>query len=107
LLRDWVGVVMKAVDELLDVFVDDRVVRHLKDPRVQLRRRRQLAMEQQVGGLEKRALLGKLLDRIAAVAQDALVAVDERDRAAACRGVHERGVVRHQPEVAVGRLDLT
>src|SRR5258705_7266466 len=40
-----VGVVMKAVDELLDVFVDDRVVRHLKDPRVQLRRGRQRSEE--------------------------------------------------------------
>ena len=33
--------------------------------------RRQLAEEEQVGDLEERALLGELLDRVAAVAQDA------------------------------------
>ena len=52
------------------------------------------------------ALLGQLLDRIAAVAQDALVAVDERDRALARRGVHERRVVAQQAEVVGIHLDL-
>ena len=52
------------------------------------------------------ALLGELLDRVAAVAENALVAVDERDRALARRGVHEGGIVRHQPEFVGRRLDL-
>ena len=46
---------------------------------VLLRLRRQLAVEQQVAGLEEVAVLGELLDRIAAIEQDALVAVDIGD----------------------------
>ena len=69
--------------------------------------RRQLAVAQQPRDLEERRLLGELLDRIAAIAQDALVAVDERDRALARRRVHERGIVRHQPELFGRRLDLS
>jgi len=69
-----VRVVMKAVDELLDVLVDDRVVGDLEHPGVQLRSRRKLSVEQQIGGLEERALLRELLDRVAPVAEDALVA---------------------------------
>jgi len=46
----------------------------------------------------------KLLDRVAAVLQDSLVAVDKRDRAAARRRVHEGGVVGHQPEIGVDAL---
>jgi hypothetical protein len=41
---------------------------------------RRLAVEQQPGDLEVRAVLRELLDRVAAIAQDALVAVDEGDR---------------------------
>ena len=101
-----VRVVMEAVDELLDVLVDDGVVRDLEYPRVELRGRGELPVEQQIGGLEERALLRELLDRVAPVAENALVAVDERERAAAGRRVHEGGVIRHQPEIVVGCLDL-
>ena len=67
---------------------------------------RQLAEEDQVRRLEVGALLGQLLDRIAAVEQDALVAVDVGDAAPARGGVLERRVVRHQPEVVGAGLDL-
>jgi len=80
------GVVMEPVDELLDALVDDRVVGDAVDPRIELRRGGQLAVQQQVRRFQERAPLGQLLDRIPAVAQDPLVAVDEADRAAA-RGV--------------------
>ena len=46
-------------------------------PLVELRLGRQLAVDQQVGDLEVGGLLGELLDRIAAVLEDALVAVDD------------------------------
>ena len=71
----------------------------------QLRLVRQLALEQEVGGLEEAGLLGHLLDRIAAIAQDADVAVDVGDRAAARGRVQERGVVRQQA-CPVRALDL-
>ena len=66
----------------------------------------QLAEQDQVGRLEVVALLGQLLDGVAAVVQDALVAVDVGDGAPAVRGVQERRVVRHQPEVVGAGLDL-
>src|SRR5438094_3265682 len=99
-------VVVESIDELLDVLVDDRVVRDVIHPAIQLARRRQLAVQQQVGRLEERALLGELFDWVAAVAQDPLVPVDEADRAAARGRVHERRVVAQQPVVVRGDLDL-
>ena len=54
----------------------------------------------------KRRLLRELLDRVAAVLEDALVAVDERDGRLARRGVRERRVVGHEAEVVVTHLDL-
>ena len=66
----------------------------------------QLALDDQVGGLEVVAVLGQVLDRIAAIAQDALVAVDEGDLAAARGGVGEGRVVGHQAEVVGRRLDV-
>ena len=59
---------------------------------------RQLAVDEQVGDLEVGGLLGQLLDRVAAVAQDAGVAVDLGDRAARGRGLGVAGVV--EPDVA-------
>ena len=66
----------------------------------------QLALDDQVGDLEVVALLGQFLDRIAAVAQDALVAVDVGDAALARGGVGEGRVVGHQAEVVGAGLDL-
>ena len=40
----------------------------------------QFAIEQQIAGLEEIAVFGELLDRIAAIEQHALVAVDIGDR---------------------------
>ena len=54
---------------------------------------RQLAEQDQIRRLEIGAVLGQLLDRIAAIHQDALVAVDVGDLAPAGGRVHERRVV--------------
>ena len=102
-----VRVVAVALHELLDVLVHERVDRDLVRPLVELRLVRQLAVDEQVGDLEIGRLLGELLDRIAAVLQDALVAVDVRDRRATRRRVHERRVVGHQAEVVVVDLDVS
>jgi hypothetical protein len=66
----------------------------------------QVAVDQQVGDLEVARLLRELLDRVAAVLEDALVAIDVGDRRATRRGVHVRGVIRHDPEVLLVDLDL-
>ena len=47
---------------------------------VELRPGRQLAEQDQIRRFEVGAVLGQLLDRIAPIHQDALVAVDEGDR---------------------------
>ena len=100
------GVVGEALHELLDVLVHHGVHGDLVGPRLQLVGGRQLAEQDQIGGLEERALVGELLDRVAAIHQHALVAVDVGDLAAARRGVHERRVVGSEAEVVVARLDL-
>ena len=67
-----VGVVVEALEEpLADVLVDERVVRDLVAPGLELGSRRQLAVQQEVGHLQVGRALGQLLDRVAAVAQDA------------------------------------
>ena len=101
-----VGVVAEALHEVLDVLVHERVDRDLVDPLLELGLGRQLAVDQQVGDLEVGRVLAQLLDRVAAVLEDARVAVDVGDRAAARRRVHERRVVGHQPEFVVVDLDL-
>ena len=88
------GVVVEALHEpLAHVLVDVGVVRDVVGPRRELRLRWQLAVEQQVRDFEERRLLGQLFDRVAAVAQDAGVAVELGDRTLARRGPHETGVV--------------
>ena len=67
---------------------------------------RQLAFTQQVRHLEERGPLRQLLDGVPSIAEDALVTVNVRDGATACRGVHERGIVGHHPEIIVCDLDL-
>ncbi len=101
-----VGVVLKALHELLDVLVEHRVVRDLPRPVLELRGGGQFTEENQVGRLEVVAFLGQLLDWIPAIEQDALVAVDIRDGAAAVRRVQKRRVVRHQAEVVWRDLDF-
>src|SRR5712691_1569005 len=98
---------MEAVHELLDVLVDPRVVGDLPRPLVERLPGRQLASEEEIRDLEERRLLGELLDRIAAIPEDPLVAVDEGDRAPGGRRVHEGRVVGEEPEVVGPRPDLT
>ena len=66
----------------------------------------QLAVDQQVGDLEVGRVLGELLDRIPAVLQDALLAVEVRDRGATRGRVHEGRVIGHDAEVFVVDLDV-
>ena len=60
-------------------------------------------VDQEIGDLEERALLGELLDRDAAVAQDPLLAVDEGDRALARARVR---IARVERDVAGLRAQL-
>ena len=114
--RHRVRVAREPVEEQLQVLVQQRVP---ADPLVELAQLvggRQLAVDQQVGDLEEAGLLGQLVDRIAAVAQDPGVTVDVGDLRGARRRVHEADVegdlARRRQELArveavgtLGRLD--
>src|SRR5262245_52061227 len=65
-----------------------------------------LAVEQEVAGLEKVAVLGQLLDRVSAIEQDALVAVDIGDLglAASRRGV--AGIIGEHSGLGVEFADV-
>ena len=67
---------------------------------------RQLAVEQQVADLEEVRLLGQLLDRIAAIEQHALVAVDVGDARRAVGGRGEARIVGEAAGVAVELADV-
>src|SRR6266851_8049073 len=97
---------MEAVQELLDALVDEGVMGDVVGPLLQLRSAGQLAAQDQVGSLQVIALLGQLLDWIAAVAQDAGVAINESDAALAQRRIIERRVVTYQAEITPVGLDL-
>ena len=101
-----VGVVAEALHELLDVLVHEGVDRDLVHPLIELLLVWQVTVDQEIGDLQVARMLGELLDRIAAVLEDPLLAVDERDRRAARRRRHVRGVVAHQAKVVLVDLDL-
>jgi hypothetical protein len=83
----------QALEELLQVLVQHRVVGHVVRELRQLRRARQLLVQQQPHHLDEMALLRELFDRVAGVAQDALLAVQEGDLRQAGAGVAEARVV--------------
>ena len=71
-----------------------------------LGRCRQLAVKQQVAGFEEVAVLGQLVDRVAAVKEDARVPVDVGDGRLAGRRGREAGVVGEHPGLGVELRDV-
>ncbi len=104
--RHRVRVAAEAVVEGAELLVDHRVMDHALLELDALRVGRQLAVEQEKGDLQEGRLLGQLLDRVAAVQQHALVAVDVGDLAVAGGGGAVAGVVGEHPEVAVQLADV-
>ena len=93
------GVVVKAVEKFLDAFVNESVVRNVVGPIIQLRRSRQFAMQEQIRGFQIGAFFRQVFDGIAAITEDASVAIDVRNPADARSGVVERRVVAHQAKI--------
>ncbi len=81
----------------LHVLVQHLVLRQQFREPVQFLAGRQMAVDQQIGRFDERGFLGQLLNRDAAIPQHPLLAVDERDRAAARAGVGIAVVERDQP----------
>src|SRR3546814_14140463 len=73
--RHRMRVVAEAIEETIQRLVDHRVLADALVERLQLRRVRPLAIEDQIGDHNERALLAALGDRIATVKPTALVAV--------------------------------
>jgi hypothetical protein len=88
------GVVMEAVEEAQQRFVDHRVMTDAAHERVQLAAARQLAVQHEVADLHESALRRQLLHGITAVEENACVTVDIGDAAFARRRNPESGVER-------------
>jgi hypothetical protein len=91
--RHRVGVTPEPREQVAELLVDHGVMGDGVLELGVLLGARQFAVQQQVGDFEERALLGELVDGIAAVEQDALVAVDVGDLGLAAGGRGEAGVV--------------
>ena len=79
--RHRMRVVAEPLEKPFDVLVHVRVERDVVHPVVVLGLVRQLAVPQQPRDFEVAGLLGQLLDRVSAIAENPLVAVNEGDRA--------------------------
>jgi hypothetical protein len=78
---------MESIHELLDAFMEQRVVRDVVLPVFELGFVRQFAVDEQVRDFEERAFFRELLNGITPVAQDTFIAIDECDFAdAGCAG---------------------
>ena len=91
--RHRVGVAREAVEEPLEVLVQQRVALDLGGELLQFLGGGQFAVDQQITDLDEGGLLGQLLDRVAAVPQDSGVAVDVGDGTLGRRCVDEALVV--------------
>ena len=101
-----VRVLRERVEEPLHVLVEHRVVAQRLEPALVLQLRRQLAVDQQVGNLEEAALLGEILDGVAAIAQDAPFTVDEADLARRTASVLVARIERDQPALGPELSDV-
>ena len=100
------GVAAEALKEAAHLLVDHRVMNHAIVEVLLLRGGRQFAVEQQIASLEEVAVLGQVFDRIAAVEQDAFVAVDIGDLGFAAGGRGEAGIVGEDAGLAVKLADV-
>ena len=100
------GIAAKSAQEKLHLLMHHGVVQHAVNELLFLRRVGQFALQQQIAGLEKIAIGGELLDRITAVQQFALVAINKRDRGIArcCR--QKAGVVGEHAGLRVQLADV-
>ena len=100
------GVAAETLEEPRHLLVHHGVVDHAVVEVLLLRLGRQLAIEQQIAGLEEVAAFRQLLDRIAAVFQNAGVAIDIGDLGFAGGGRGEAGVVGEHAGLRVKLADV-
>jgi hypothetical protein len=83
--RHWMRIAPEALKEPAHLLMHHGVARDAVVEVGLLARRRQFAVQQQIASFEEVAVLGQLLDRVAAIQQDAFVAVDIGDLGFATR----------------------
>ncbi len=104
--RHRMGVAAETLKEPRQLLVDHGVMDHAAVEVLLLRLGRKLAVKQEVTGLEEVAVFGELLDRIAAVFQDAGVAVDIGDLGLAAAGGGKTGVIGEHSGLGVELGDV-
>ncbi len=104
--RHRVRVAAEAAVEIVHLLVEHGVVRHPPLEILHLLAGRQFAVDQQVADLEEMRFLGQLVDRVAAIEQLALVAVDIGDRALAGGGGGKAGVIGEHVALGVELADI-
>ena len=104
--RHRMGVAAKTLEEPRHLLVNHGVMDHALVEIFLLRLGRQFAVQQQVAGFEEVAFFRQLLDRIAAVFQNAGVAVDIGDLGLAAAGGGKAGVVGEHPGLGVELADI-
>ena len=104
--RHRMRVAPEAAEEAGQLLVHHRVMGDGVAEILHLRLGRQFAVQQQIADLQKVGMFGQLVDRIAAIQQDALVAVDEGDVAFAAGGRGEAGIVGEDVRLAVELADV-
>src|SRR5215204_4938484 len=97
----WCG-----LEESAHLLVHHGVVRHAIVEICFLRGCRQFAVQQQIAGLKKIAMLGDLLDRIATIKQYAFVAVDVSNLGLAAPGRSEAGIVSEYASLLIKLTDV-
>ena len=106
-----VGVMVEALHEpLAHVLMDERVIGDVVLPRLELLGGGQFPVDEQIGDLEIGGLLGQLFDGVAAIAQDAVLAVEFGDGTGGGRGGAEGGIVEpdaRQELRPLGGVDAT
>ena len=104
--RHRMRVAPEAVEEPVHLLMHHRVARDAIVEVGLLRGGRQFAVEKQVAGLEEIAVLGELVDRIAAVEQHALVAIDISDLGFRARGRGEARIEGEHARLGVELADV-
>jgi hypothetical protein len=74
------GTFLVKVDVLVGNVVEKRVMTNLAGERRQFGRSGKLAVNQQIGDFDEAGFLGEVFNAVSAITQNALIAVDERDR---------------------------
>lgn len=104
--RHRVGVAREAPVEVLDVLVQQGVLRDFVLEGGELVDVRKLTVDQQVRHLKEGGTLGQLLDRVAAVPKDALLTVEIGDRGFIGGGIAVPAVQRHQTGLGAELADV-